>query len=194
MIDVPAREKAAQLLRQFMEGRVSSTEFEEAWPDQSDDDALKAVAWAAAKLSADRSRRRPREGTELNADGRALVERCILFLNAGLEFDHTAPFPDPPRPHQQQFRFAATSILLLGIVGLYLLWGLSSRTAALLMLWGILWVWGYHYGERAFCQPPEGWSVGVVFWPFTSQADYDREAARVISPATSAQSPAANSQ
>jgi len=62
------------------------------------------------------------------------------------------------------------------------LWGLSSRTAGLLMLWGLFWILLYHLAEHAVCRPPEGWSIGTVFWPFGSQSDYEREKSKIQNP------------
>lgn len=116
----------------------------------------------------------------MSSDGQALFERCALFLRSNLEFDLATPYPEPPQPGRAQFRAAASLVLLLGVVLPFVWWGFAVNTACVIMLWGLLWAWLYHFGEHAFCRPPEGWSLGVVYWPFASQAEYERVCAASV--------------
>lgn len=206
MVDRAARDKAAQALQQFTDGLLTSDQFDDAWPRQSDDAALGAVLGAVSGCFEDRRGRRLRDQApqsaprELNRDEAALFERCVLFLRSDLEHDPQTPIPDPPLPRRAHYRAGAALVLIAGIVIPVWHWGISPRTLWLPLLWGVLWVWLFHVAERVFCRPPEGWTIGVVFWPFASQADYNREQQRAnaaaASPAaeSSDRQPPANSQ
>lgn len=193
MVDREARDKAAQLLQQLLQdGLVTDTELfvAEAWPERSEDTALKAIfglLLADGGLRMLRSRASEPEmpcagegrgvkieARSLTADGQALFERCALFLKSDLELDPLVACPSPPQPRRGQLRAFASLVLIGGVAAAFVLWGLSTRTAGLLMLWGLLWTLLYHFAEHAVCRPPEGWSIGTVFWPFASRSDYER--------------------
>ena len=173
MVDREARNRAAQLVQQVQDGQITGDELQEAWPRDSADAALNAVwdgLWAVAG--------RMGGSYEPTADGRALFERCVLFLRSDGEAGPAAALPEPPRPRPAGFRAGASLVLMLGAATPFALWGFSGRTAGVLMLWGLLWAWAYHLAEGVACRPPEGWSVGTVFWPFPSREAYEREQRR----------------
>jgi hypothetical protein len=187
MVDRRARDEAAQLLMQFKDGLITSSQFAEVWPGESQDSVLQAiceVAWsvergAGPELAQGRhlEPRLPRPDA-LNADGQALFERCALFLRSDLELDPHAPWPQPPQPGRGPLRAAASLVLIGGVAAAFFFWGFSNRTAGLLMLWGLMWTLLFHFAEHVVCRPPEGWSIGTVFWPFGSRSGYEEQLAK----------------
>ncbi|MGD0088509.1 MAG: hypothetical protein ABSE73_01185 [Planctomycetota bacterium] len=186
MVDRDAREKAAQLLQQFKAGLISNDRFEDGWPLTSQDPVLEAIRWTVWGSYDDLHEHRLGErnwvfgSNKLDSDGQALFERCILFLKSDLVFDPQTALSAPPRPNLRPLRAASSLVLTGGALVLFMFYGFSPRTAGLLMLWGLLWILLYHFAEHAVCRPPEGWSIGTVFWPFASKSDYEGESARYI--------------
>ena len=201
MVDREARDKAAHLLQQLLQdGLISSSEFAEtlAAARESQDTALKAICstvWGAQgdMQTLSGSARGKDEGPgspPLNVDGQALFERCALFLRSDLElgpdsgdmarfglFEIGDVWPEA-RARRRLFRAVASLVLIGGVAAAFGLWGFSNRTAGLLMLWGLLWTLLFHFAEHVVCRPPEGWSIGTVFWPFDSRSDYERQLKR----------------
>jgi hypothetical protein len=181
VVDREARDQAAQLLRQFKEGRITNDDFENAWPLTSQDSVLEAIrctVWGSCNDPRQHGlgeRNWVFASYTLDSDGQALFDRCVLFLKSDLVFDPQAPCPAPPQPNLGPLRAASSLVLIGGALVLFLLYGFSTRTAGLLMLWGVLWIVLYHFAEHAVCRPPEGWSIGTVFWPFASQSDYEKQ-------------------
>jgi hypothetical protein len=87
MIDRHARDIAADALRDFMEGSLSNEEYERRYPRSKDDPALWEIWVQVWFFYSDLKTHKLSGKHELNAERRAFVERCILFLEGNAEFE-----------------------------------------------------------------------------------------------------------
>src|ERR1051325_1955266 len=91
MVDRSARDVAADVLRQFMEGAISNREYERRFPTSKDDPALRAIysnVWFVYSDSPEHTLTGPRAPDKTR---RALLERCVAFLRSDVEFQWPAP-------------------------------------------------------------------------------------------------------
>jgi len=91
MVDRHARDIAADAVRDFMGGSISNREYERRYPTTKRDLALWAIHTALWSGYSDVSEHTMTGKHALNDEGRALVERCILFLRSELEFEWPPP-------------------------------------------------------------------------------------------------------
>jgi hypothetical protein len=113
MVDFEARARAADLIDEFKDGAISNLDFEESYPRYDKRDrAMKAIETMLWRFYDDCSEHTlVEEGHDLSPEGRALFDRCALYLRTGLEYQWT----------EDNFR----GIGGLGIVGRILTLGLS---------------------------------------------------------------------
>ena len=90
MVDRHARNIAAEALRDFMEGSISNKEYERRYPKSKDDPALWGIYANIWFCYSDTSEHTLSGKHALTDDGRAIVERCLLFLKSDLEFQWPA--------------------------------------------------------------------------------------------------------
>jgi hypothetical protein len=83
MMDKASRLKAANLIQDFRQGKITNDEFVRAFP-RSDDKAVKAIGSMLWFCYDDLHEHRLIGKHALSADGEMLVDRCILFLNTDL--------------------------------------------------------------------------------------------------------------
>jgi hypothetical protein len=87
MVDRNARDVAAHVLRQFMEGSISNEEYEQRYPRSKDDPAPWEI-WIQVWFFYSDLKTHTLSGKHaLNNDRRAFLERCILFLKSNAEFE-----------------------------------------------------------------------------------------------------------
>ena len=87
MVDRNARDIAADVLRQFMEGSISNQEYERRYPRTKDDPALWEI-WVQVWFFYSDVRTHKLTGKHaLNKERQAFMERCILFLRSNAEFE-----------------------------------------------------------------------------------------------------------
>jgi hypothetical protein len=91
MVDRKARDNAAAVLRQLVEGAVTNVEYERKYPTNKDDPALWAVYIQSWFSYSDRREHTLTGRYTPNDEGRRLFERCILFLRTDWEFEWPAP-------------------------------------------------------------------------------------------------------
>jgi hypothetical protein len=93
LVDRNARAEAAQLLRDFISGKISNDDFEDNLPVAADRaiDAIWATAWV---LYTDMKTHKLTDRHRLSADMRRICVRWILFL----QNDHEYQWPDIPLP------------------------------------------------------------------------------------------------
>jgi hypothetical protein len=91
MVDRHARDIAADVLRTFMQGSISNDEYERAFPKSKDDPALWAVHEQIWLSYSDLKEHTLTGKHALTDAGRAVFERCILFLQSDLEFQWPPP-------------------------------------------------------------------------------------------------------
>jgi hypothetical protein len=99
MVDRSRRSLAAQVLRDFMAGRLTNFDFEEKFPQSGSDRVLAAIA-EMVWFTYDDLKTHQLEGEYTLTDvGREVLERCLLFLGTGLEYSGPRGFvaPDIPR-------------------------------------------------------------------------------------------------
>ena len=90
MIDRHARDLAAEAIREFTEARISNREYERRYPRNKEDAALWGIYQNIWFSYSDISKHTLAGKHALTAEGRAVVERCLLFLKSDLEFEWPA--------------------------------------------------------------------------------------------------------
>jgi hypothetical protein len=93
MVDRGARDRAAQLLRDFVSGKISNDEFEDNQPP-STDHAIAAIWKTAWVFYNDTYAHRLVDRHRLPADMRRICARWIIFLHSDCEY----VWPDIPLP------------------------------------------------------------------------------------------------
>ncbi len=91
MVDRHARDIAADAVRDFMQGSISNKEYERRFPRTKDDPAFWAIYSNLWFCYSDVSEHTLTGKYALNDEGRALVNRCVLFLRSDLEFQWPPP-------------------------------------------------------------------------------------------------------
>lgn len=91
MVDRQARDTAAALLRQFIDGLITNDEHERKFPRNKQDTALWAIYVQSWFSYSDLSEHTLTGKYALNDEGLALFERCLLFLKTDLEFQWPVP-------------------------------------------------------------------------------------------------------
>jgi hypothetical protein len=86
MVDTLKRKKAIDLIRKFVEGQISNDEYDNSFPDETQDKGLLVVYDRLWFLYSDLHTHRLDEGSLSSAD-RELIERCITFLSTDLEYE-----------------------------------------------------------------------------------------------------------
>jgi hypothetical protein len=87
VIDKDKRDIAAGLVRQFLEGQITSDDLEGSWPSKTDDTALEAVG-SMVWLFYDDHRPRRMVGKEAaSAEERELLTRYAAFLDSDIAYD-----------------------------------------------------------------------------------------------------------
>jgi len=99
MVDSSRRSRAAQVLRDFIEGRLTNFDFEEQFPQAGSDRVLRAIAEMVWFAYDDLKTHRLEGEYALTDAGREILERCLLFLGKGMEYCGPSGFvaPDLPR-------------------------------------------------------------------------------------------------
>ncbi len=91
MVDRNARDVAAGVLRQFIDGLITNEEYERRFARNKQDPALWAVHAQLWFCYSDLSEHTLTGKHALNGEQFALFERCVLFLNSDLEFQWPLP-------------------------------------------------------------------------------------------------------
>ena len=86
MVDRPARDRAAALVRDFRDGRIDNDRFADDFPARSDDRALRAIYSMLWYSYDDLHRHRLTGKHALTPMGTALFDRCIAFLESDEEY------------------------------------------------------------------------------------------------------------
>jgi hypothetical protein len=86
MVNRHARDIAADVLREFMEGSLSNQEYEKKYPRSKDDPALWEIYVQVWFLYSDVKTHKLTGKRAPNEEQRAFLERCILFLKSSNEF------------------------------------------------------------------------------------------------------------
>ena|SRR5882724_9195409 len=86
MIDRHARDVAAQTLQEFINGSISNRAYERRYPKSQDDPALAGIYANIWFCYSDTSEHTLTGKHAMTDEGRATVERCLLFLKSDIEF------------------------------------------------------------------------------------------------------------
>ena len=170
MVDREARRKYAQLVRQFISGRMTNDEYEarfEAIQHGASDLAIGAVYYELWFLYDDLKTHRMTGSHRLDCENRRTMARMILFLQSGQEYQWpNHAWIGAGRAALLAMGAWATAILLGMFPADYLLILGLSFSAALLVL--------FYLGVRI---PTErrGWKAqgDTEAWPFLHQADLE---------------------
>jgi len=90
MVNRQARDTAAEVLREFRDGSISNREYERRYPRAKDDPALWGIYSQVWFCYSDSSEHGLTGKHALTGEGRALINRCLLFLASNLEFEWPA--------------------------------------------------------------------------------------------------------
>jgi len=91
MVNRHARDTAAEAIRDFMNGSITNREYERRFPTARGDPALWAIHTALWSGYSDVSEHTMTGKYALTDEGRAIVERCVVFLRSDLEFQWPPP-------------------------------------------------------------------------------------------------------
>ena len=91
MIDRANRDIAARVLRDFAEGLSTNDDFERQFPRQSDDPGLAAIKANVWALYSDLHQHRLTGVHTPTRPVKALLERCVLFLESDVAFEWPVP-------------------------------------------------------------------------------------------------------
>jgi hypothetical protein len=80
------REKAAALIARWLEGNVTNWDFEDEWPEQSDDRAVVDIGRALWRLYSDFPQR-PLNASNLSANELAVLRKCLAFMQSGESYE-----------------------------------------------------------------------------------------------------------
>lgn len=108
LIDATSRRAAAEILRQFVAGRMTNDELQARWP-RSSDPAVTVVSDAAWMLYSDLLEYRLVGDDRLSAPNRRIVARWIVFLH------HDRPYEWPVTPAAWRFAQSVVNLLTLGL-------------------------------------------------------------------------------
>jgi hypothetical protein len=86
VVDRSARNIAADVIREFMEGSISNREYERRYPRSNDDLALREIYVQIWFLYSDLKEHNLSGKHALKDEPRTFLDRCILFLRSDLEF------------------------------------------------------------------------------------------------------------
>jgi hypothetical protein len=86
MVDALKRKRAVDLIRRFIDGQISNDEYDNDFPDDTQDQGLLVVYDRLWLLYSDLRTHRLDKDT-LSSEERELIERCITFLNTDLEYE-----------------------------------------------------------------------------------------------------------
>jgi hypothetical protein len=110
MIDRPGRDKLAELLHQFVGGRLTNDRFEDQLP-KSRDVAVSEIEAESWFLYDDLKEHRLADKWRLSSRGRTQVAQWIMFLKTDL------PYEWPVIPPWATFLFMVPNLLSLGTLG-----------------------------------------------------------------------------
>jgi hypothetical protein len=91
MVNRTQRDAAGRVLRSLVDGVITNDEFEAQFPRGKEDSALPAIKANVWMLYSDLHRHKLTGKHEPNAETRALLERCVLFLDTDLAFEWPVP-------------------------------------------------------------------------------------------------------
>jgi hypothetical protein len=91
MVDRGKRDSARDVLRNFIDCKLTNDEFHAQFPGSDHDLAVGAIRSNVWMLYSDLHTHKLAGNHTPNAEARALLERCVLFLDSGFEFEWPVP-------------------------------------------------------------------------------------------------------
>src|SRR5580704_8451841 len=91
MVDRAKRDSAREILRNFIDCKITNDEFHTQFPGSEHDLALRAIRSNVWMLYSDLHTHKLSGKHKPNAETKALLERCVLFLDSGFEFEWPVP-------------------------------------------------------------------------------------------------------
>jgi hypothetical protein len=86
MVDALKRKRAVGLIRQFIDGQISNDEYDNNYPDDTQDQGLLVVYDRLWIFYSDLHTHRL-DKNSLSSEDREIIERCLAFLNTDLEYE-----------------------------------------------------------------------------------------------------------
>lgn len=86
MVDTSKRRRAASLIQQFVDGKISNDDYDSDFPDDTADQGLLAVYDRLWLLYSDLASSRF-DKSKLTDEGMSVIARCIAFLETDLEYE-----------------------------------------------------------------------------------------------------------
>lgn len=110
MIDQEARNKAAELVERLVGCEITNDEFEDNYPPNSQDRALKAIRCWTWMFYTDLREHKLKGKYQPTPEGLESLKRCILFLRSDLQYK----WPDVPWSSRS---YVLTRVFSLGLLG-----------------------------------------------------------------------------
>ena len=86
MVDALKRKRAVGLIRQFVDGQISNDEYDNNYPDDTQDQGL-LVVYDRLWIFYSDLRTHRLDKNSLSSEDREVIKRCIAFLNTDLEYE-----------------------------------------------------------------------------------------------------------
>lgn len=93
-VDTPARQQAANLLRNFLAGSISNTELDHGFPQRSMDPVIHAIYRRTFGFQDDIQEFHATGRFAVEGPTRELLDRCVLFLQTELAYEWSLPLVD----------------------------------------------------------------------------------------------------
>ena len=195
MIDRPARDRAAGLIRDFRDGGIDNDRFAGGFPVKSDDRAIRAIRTMLYYAYDDLHRHKLAGKHALTPEAKARFNRCIAFLESDEEY--AWPMDDFVGPVMKAFSWLAGLCVGVALAG-YTIWpfiipqnhapwrdvkemGLLSGAAVGLCLWVVWFFVQRHRNLKAEARRPQ-FDGDDDAWPFTSTEQAARHTADPAQP------------
>ncbi|HEV2570288.1 MAG TPA: hypothetical protein VGU72_01020 [Beijerinckiaceae bacterium] len=165
-IDRPARDLAANLIRRFRDGEISNDQFEDQWPNGSEDPALSALKGMIRQFYDDRYEHTLTWRHALKPEGHEAFSRFALFA------DNDLPYQWPPHDFIGAGGlgcFVITVGILAALIAFFKFGWMAAVPVVILLLWLD---WRIHARNDRAQRTLEA-AGDFTVWPFIQTKDYE---------------------
>lgn len=169
MIDRPARDRYAFILRQLASGRITTDAFDsEAWQIElkTEDAALKEIHQEAYCLYHDLWSYRLRRKSALDRVTKRRVARVILFLRSDETVIGEGPLAEPSEGALGLFDLFVGFVIVCGLIIAIAQWGSVGAVIGLVVL--AVWLWSIHKRQLAWRAKWRALINSDAIWPFAN--------------------------
>ena len=166
MVDREARNLAAPLLSQFRECELDNYQFEEAWPEDTEDDAVGEIYLRVWHCYNDVSTHKLEGKYALDDETRAMFERAELYLKSDREY----AWPRTPVVWGCCWSLLWMLTIAAPLVWIWFFWlrWLWIPVTLLAAMWLVYWWYLRRWRDQYQAAGAE------EYWPFLNREDYQR--------------------